>query len=370
MLDVKKNCAAVIGRVILIGFCIQIVLGILWMCNAFAGLSGFGEGIVCVTQILILGGVLWYGMPDNTLGWKLFRVLAVESFPMVLQTLMRPDPRVWMAIVFLLGMGVCNRCGRRGHGALVSVLVGIMCIGVGAGIGYTAAPETDLLTLAADRMAWTTLYQDYRALDESVKEKVDYTAMADSTYEAGGIENVFVPEFLKHDTRENLEEVLRSLVRVAWKNHKKQIVKEIMWDGAGYLVPPFIVTMQLNQRAYDSRTGLNYRRFLQPNPVIGKYAMRYGNAWFAAAFVLGIVLMILFGMRSVSRNPAGYTAVTTGMVAVWYTFSTTGRMDYQNSIYILCLWLLWMTEGAVVGVGQERAGLEEAAGNDGCAEEK
>jgi len=340
MLVVKKNCAAVVGRVILIGFCIQIVLGILWMYNAFAEMSSFSEGIVCVTQMLVLGGVLWYGMPDNLFGRKLFRVLIVESFPMVLQTLMKPDPRVWIAIFFLLGLGVCRRRGAA------ATMVGVVCIGAGIGIGYAAASETDLLTLAAGRMAWTTLYLDYQTLPEEDRQKIDYSAMEESAYEARGIETILVPEQLKRGTEEELEEVLRILIRTAWKNHKGRIVKEIVWDGAGYLMPPFIMTLQLEHRAYDSYTGLNYRHFLQPDPVIGNYAMRYGNAWFAAAFLLRCLLFILSGKRFAAEYLIWYIPLTAGTVVVWYTFSTAGCMDYRNSIYILCLWLLWMTEGA------------------------
>lgn len=46
--------AAVLGRVIFIGFSIQVALGILWMCNAFVRLDSFGEGIVCVGQMVAL----------------------------------------------------------------------------------------------------------------------------------------------------------------------------------------------------------------------------------------------------------------------------------------------------------------------------
>lgn len=352
MLDVKKNCAAVIGRVMLTGFCIQIILGIFWMCNAFAGMKNFGEGIVCVGQIILLGGALWFVIPAETAKAKVFPVLAVESFPMVLQVLMKPDLRIVMAVLLLLGVKLCR---RRTIWLWVVVVLGIA-------VGYVTAPERDLQASMCSRLVWTTLGQDYEELAERVKEKIDYEVMADSTYEAAGIEKIMIPDLRARYTEEEVREVVNALIRIAWRDHKGQIVKEIMWDAAGHIVPPLVVPMQLEHRAYDSYTGLYYRQFLQPAPKMGKYAMRYGNMWFPAAVILRCLLFLTEPKRKMHSAVLWYTALTCAALSGWYTFCCTGRMDYRNAIYIICLWFIWITDGAAV--------WQKEAVSDVAAEEK
>ena len=362
-MDVKKSCSAVIGRVIFIGFGVQIVLGILWMCNAFAGMHGFGEGIVCVGQMALLGCGIWFVLCGKavtekvttekvTTGkttdgknkvvkdmvGKLFMVMAVLSFPMVLQSLMKPDLRVLVAFFLLLGLRFCRMAARPGR-ILLAVSV-VLAVGMIAG----TASERDLLALSGSRLVWTTLYQDYDELTEEENEKVDYTAMVESTYEVTGVENILIPTLRQTLPEEEVQVILKRLISIAWHGHKGQIIKEILWDEAGHLLPALVVPMQLAHRAYDSRTGLNYRQFLQPAPLLGRYAMRYGCAWFAAALVLRGILWMLAEGRVKDRKAFCYAVVTAIVLSFWYTFSTAGRMDYRNVIYILCLWLLWMTD--------------------------
>ena len=83
MRKLSGHCAAVCGRVIFIGFSNQIVLGIIWMCNAFARLDSAGEGIVCVCQTAVLGGAVYFFA--GPLRGSVFGALSVLTFPMVMQ---------------------------------------------------------------------------------------------------------------------------------------------------------------------------------------------------------------------------------------------------------------------------------------------
>ena len=342
-MDVRKRCSAVIGRVVFIGFCVQIILGFLWMCNAFAGMDNFGEGIVCVGQILLFGVVLSRMIPEKAIVKKLFRVMAVESFPMIIQTLMRPNTRILLAALLLLGWQIWQ---KRKKAAWVFVLASVV-------MGYLMAPERELLAIAGSRMVWTTLYHDYQVSEEEVQERLGYWVTINSTYEATGIEKVLIPSLRERYTKKETREIINLLIRTAWTNHKNQIVKEILWDEAGYLLPPVVVPMQLQHRAYDSGTGLNYRQFLQPSPLLAKYVMGYGNNWFVLAGILGLLRIFLAGGYKREKGSLWYILITAGGMSLWYTFSTAGRMDYQNAVYILSLWILWMTEN--VNCWQEAA---------------
>ena len=255
-----------------------------------------------------------------------------------MQSLLKPDLRVVVACILLVGLGSCRLVVPRDR-----ILLGIsIVLSVGLIAGMT--PERNLLSLCSSRLVWTTLYQDYDELTEEENEKVDYTAMVESTYEVTGVENILIPTLRQTLPEEEVQVILKRLISIAWHGHKGQIIKEILWDEAGHLLPALVVPMQLAHRAYDSRTGLNYRQFLQPAPLLGRYAMRYGCAWFAAALVLRGILWMLAEGRVKDRKAFCYAVVTAIVLSFWYTFSTAGRMDYRNVIYILCLWLLWMTD--------------------------
>ena len=352
-MDVKKNCAAVMSRVIFIGFCVQIALGMFWMCNAFAGMHDFGKGIVCVVQILLLGAVLWFLMPKATVPQSLFRVLAVESFPMILQLLTKPDLRILVVLILLLGWKACRN----------RIPVTCLCVILGLGVGAVLIVRADLPALCGSRIVWTTLYRDYYALEDEAKDKIDYWVMVDSTLDASGVETILVPDLREKYSEEEVRVLMGALRDAAWKGHKKQIVKEILWDEAGYVLPPVVLLLQLQHRAYDSYAGLNYRQFLQVSPIWGKYAMRYGCCWFALALIFRLLLVLLEDGRGCHASALLYAIFTTVVMSAWYTFSTTGKMDYKNVIYILCLWLFWMTEGATFW-------KKEAASDAAYTEEK
>ena len=114
MQAILKHCTAVLNRVIFIGFSVQIVLGILWMCNAFAGFSGPGEGIVCVGAMLLLGVAVWFakgGFYQSAPKWKnWFTVLIVLTFPFVMQSMVKPDVRLVVTAVLLFYLGYLVRC--------------------------------------------------------------------------------------------------------------------------------------------------------------------------------------------------------------------------------------------------------------------
>lgn len=339
-----KHCTAVIDRVICIGFGIQIVLGILWMYNAFTGMKSFGEGIVCVGEILLMGVAIWYVLPAGKRpARKLFAGASVLTFPMVLQCFTKPDLRVVAAAFLLFGLGVVIRGKRTGLGKKRLAAVGILlCLGVGT--IALQEPKTDLLTRFGSRMIWTTLYLDYDRLPAERQAQVKYSDMVDATYEATGIEEILLPSLEEHLGKEEGRAVLKHFISVAWEHTKKQIVKEIIWDEAAYLAPPVILPLQLAGRAYESYSGLNYRQFLQPAPRLGSWFMYYGCIWFGAALVLRGLRFVLSGCHR-DRRALCYVAVTVFGMSLWYTMSAGGKMDYRNVIYILCVWLLWMAGG-------------------------
>lgn len=420
-----ERCAAVLGRVIFIGFGVQILLGIVWMCRAFSLLKDWGEGVVCAAQILVLGLALYF-LGGKTQG-KIFMVLSALTFPMVAQCAVRPDARVW-AVALLLAQIACVRramedgtdmrffCAGlcawaasaliraeylaigaipmacygiwfavrgRGVGQDAAVTAGLnaeredpdvghgdrdreertlrrrrICNrwllilaagGIAAGVGSLYRDRTKLSTHVASRIAWTTLYNSYAAMPEESRQDIDYLQLSYGTYEATGVETNLRPSLEQNLGEREADRILYELSSIAWQNGKRQILKEMAWDMAGYLLTPAVLPLQLKGRGYESYSGIDYRQILEPDPGWGRLYMQYGCRWYIAACVLAVVTGAMTGMRRMSRGKGIPLVTGLGMCAL-YTASWAGKMDYKNTIFVLCVGIICILEAAVRGV--------------------
>ena len=402
MRDFLERCTAVVRGVLFIGFGIQIVLGILWMCNAFAGWNSLGEGIVCVMEMALLGGAAAFVLPRGQGFLRgLFRVLCVLTFPMVMQCLMEPDARVPVSALLLLQTGAVMRAVKsqtdREFGSywgislcawvaaglirgeyllfgLVPAVVGLVCIGrskgkklrthvalvlatagIIFGVGSFYQERVQLMSCMVSRISWTTLYDSYEQMPYDKSLRIKYEMLVESSYEVTGIEEVLIP-YLEH--RKNRVELLCKLMATSWQNNKKRILKEIAWDMAGYTAAPMILPLQLQGRAYDSYSGLNYRQLLLPAPRLGKLYMDYGCWWFALALILRAAMGLMARRRLDGAAFMAWT-LTALIMACAYTMSGAGKMDYKNTLYILCGWLVWV--GGVMGTGRNGRESDEDA---------
>ncbi|MCM1100289.1 MAG: hypothetical protein NC079_02915 [Clostridium sp.] len=395
-----ERCAAVLGRVIFIGFGVQILLGIVWMCRAFSLLKGWGEGVVCAAQIAVLGVALYF-LGGKTRG-KIFMVLSALTFPMVAQCTVRPDARVW-AVALLLAQIACVRramedetdmrffcAGLCAWAAAALIRAEYLCIGaipmvcygiwfavrgrgeertlrrrrilnrwllilaaggIAAGVGSLYRDRTRLSTHVASRVAWTTLYNSYAAMPEESRQDIDYLELAYGTYEATGIETNLRPSLEQNLGEREADRILYELSSIAWQNGKGQILKETAWDMAGYLLAPAVLPLQLKGRGYESYSGINYRQILEPDPGWGRLYMQYGCRWYITACVLAVVTGVLTGMRPMSRGKGIPLLAGLGMCAL-YTASWAGKMDYKNTIFVLCVGIICIWEVAVRGVAR------------------
>lgn len=395
MQDFLERCTAVVRRVLFIGFGIQIVLGILWMCNAFVRWDSLGEGIVCVMEMAALGGAVAFLLKRGQgLALGLFEVLGVLTFPMVLQCLMEPNMRVFASALLLLQTGAVLRAvksrtdrefwvawgtslvawmaagllmGEYLYFGMVPMVVGLFCIGrskrknlwnhivlvlatagIIFGVGSFYQERARLMPCLVSRISWTTLYDSYDQMSEERNSLINYNKMIDSTYDVAGIEEVLIPSLERKLNKEELEELLRELMATSWRNNKKRILKEIAWDMAGYTAAPMVLPMQLQGRAYDSLSGINYRQILLPAPRLGKLYMDYGCWWFVVALALRAA-MALIARRRPPRAAFMAWTLTAFTMAFGYTMSGAGKMDYKNMLFILCGWLVWVV--AAMGAG-------------------
>lgn len=398
MQKIPEHFAAVIRRVIFIGFSVQIVLGILWMCNAFAGFDSPGKGIVCVGQTVLLSAsfcFLLQSVGPKRAGMRCFLILSVLTFPMVMQCLVMADVRVltaallltevgcvlrllyspqqgkswvfsalaagcWLAaglirseffwfgmipMLFYMLLGEKERHAQKILHVQRKVLLTLATAGLIVGIGSFYRSPADFTAIAADRVAWTTLYLDYESLPNEQRERVNYWDMVESTYEATGVEEILLPSLVESFGEKEARVVLKELVSVAWKDYRGRIVKEIIWDLAGYTVPALVVPMQLQGKAYESYTGINYRQLLRAAPRLGKYYLHYSCWWFLTALALRAVVWLL-EERHIERKKFSLIGTTVIFCVLCYAMSGAGKMDYKNTLFVNCVWLIWLASAA------------------------
>lgn len=359
MQTILKHSAAVLSRFIFIGFGVQIVLGILWMCNAFAGLKSPGEGIVCVGAIVLMGGAVTLLKRELFPGGNLFTdvwvTLSVLTFPFVMQSLLYPDRRIVLAAILLAGAAFRWRRikGLDKRKAFSMMVFFWLAFGVlvctGESLGRDMAPLSNRLN---QRMLWTTLYNSYARLPEETRDLIPYNKLSESTYEAIGMETYLIPGLEEKLGEQEAKRILNDLREMAWQYEKKQIIKEILWDTTGYTLSPVVVPMQLAGRAYESYTGLNYRELLGPAPELGKLYTYYSCWWFVMAAFVAVVFSVLALTRGVIRIPwraillIGVPCI--GMI-LGYTLNGAGQMDYKNTLFVLVIWLVWMSTAGQIG---------------------
>ena len=356
----------ILSRVIFIGFCIQIVLGALWMGNAFVRFTNPGEGIVCLGAMVLTGFSILFTKHSlwgrGGVVKEVFVVLSVLTFPFVMQSLVNPDYRLGIMIFALLGTSGVLRLMQSAKGMKrIFIILAFWLFVSGAVVGTESIKQgwTPMSMRLTERITWTTLYKSYKRMPDERKLVIDHDEFSNSTYEVLGIRSILLPVLVEDLGEDEAIGILKELKSLSWQYEKKQIVKEIIWDVAGYTVSPLILPLQLEGRAYESYSGMNYRELLEPNPKIGKIYTEYGCWWFGIALMAsGLSCAENFIKRKCKMNSAKLLTIAGAElgIVVWYTMDGAGKMDYKNTLYILCIWLICMSGAAMKALSEEQVG--------------
>lgn len=394
------HISAVLGRVIFIGFSVQIALGLLWMRSAFAFLE-LKEGFVCAGQLLAACGAGWFFLRCAGVekGWRrIWGSMAMVTFPMNMQchmavgtwsvlsslllselacvvlALRKEDKKtLWQAVLGLwlaagliqwkyLWIGAAPAlflwarqafCPGRKKKAWIWLALIAAVGGMIAGVGSLYQERTKPEACLASRMAWTTLDKAYDIWPQEWRDKIDYWTVSMASYEAGGIKKVLLPYLEETVGEEEAGHFLVKISQIAWERDPFRIMKEIAWDALGYLAPPTVLPLQLQGRAYDSYSGINYRQILMAAPRLGKGYMDYGCWWFMAGIGLCILLMA-FRPRKISWRCLWLVCLTAAVSIGCDVMSGAGQMDYRNSVCIMCLWIAGMIQ--IAGRSAEPSG--------------
>lgn len=397
---------AVIKGVLIIGFLVQILLGLLWMCCNFGQVQDFGgrssleagnlSDKTAAPDRTALNGID-SALEDFALYRGLFRLLgsqpslmyllqlaaaflagyfflkgflgrwylvwcslALLTFPFAMQCHLAVLPHSLMGSLFLL-IPACLGRALRGDRSLrflgIAALCGVLALLL-SGIfdkGHGGEPGRSFAAAAAGRAAWPTLWADYERWPEELQEIVEDVAWEAAFYPEGMRTLEAVIE--ERAGRERAEEYYGLLAKTAWEYHAPMIIRQIGWDALGYGVTPLIFRLQMEGEGYDSYSGRNYEAMRGNTPALTGIYVEYGCWWFGCSLALTVILAAVrcvMGGRIKWKSAAfaGICILMSGVLIGILTMRGAGLMDYKYTIGVNELWLIWAfltTGGADAG---------------------
>lgn len=383
------HMGAVIRGMLFIGFTVQILLGLTWMCCNFWQVQDFGEpkSALYVGLFRLLGEIpqLLYLLqlaaaflagdfflksfprerdPAGGKGWfwSLWRGLALLAYPFAMQCHMAVLPFSFMGSLFLVMLSLLIRIPKKRRGqavgnlALAAVCAGLFVLLSGSvDASGREEPGNSLEAAAASRFAWPTIWHDQGNWTEDLREAVEDVLWEVSYYP----ENMKLLESALEERvgAGEAREYYRQMAEVAWRIHAPMIIRQIGWDVLGYTVTPVIFQLQLQGEAYDSYTGRNYEIMRGNSPVLTRNYINYGCWWFEAAFLLSLSAMLAAAAQGISGIgkclkalvcPAAICLVCSGILVGVLTMRGAGLMDYKYTALISQLWIfpaLFFIEG-------------------------
>lgn len=354
MQEMHRHVLAVMGRVLFLGFSVQIALGLLWMiynfelvlflqlvvavyasyrlfCAVANGREIYGiwaglamvtnplvmlshsiqatwiENISLLTSFLLLeivytidllqqdGNRLWKSYSKVLICWLLVSFCQESYF--------------WFGAIPVLFSSVCVvvKIGLRGNRK-----PGILCLGMlllslllsyfedGVGFATFSRPNVrehsvyeSVSFRMASRFSWPRLKQDYYAWPEEIRSYLTEGDLFRAELYAENMERILGRKLVEELGEEHAQKVFLEMATVGWERHKSLILHDIAWDVLGYSISPVVLQLQLNGKAYHSFSGRNYDSLRGKNPQLAVWYLDYGCWWFVAGCVLSTVLSLM-----------------------------------------------------------------------------
>lgn len=314
--------------------------------------------------LLELGSVMKYLRTTEKL--TAHTLLGIVPFGLIASLLM-PEYALFsgipIVVVFLQSVG---RLWRENRKQIVTNMWFVLAF-VGIFFAIQSLPQRNvdkqqdaIWNAVVSRVTWATLCEDYFVLwSEEMRMVIDYDILLGGALYADGVEERLIPD-IRNAAGENADEFLKQMVTLAWDEHSRDILKQMMWDSAGYTLSPTIHHMLLQRRGYDSFSGRNYDIMLQNTPFLTKHYVNYSCWWFGVAMLLatGILLLNILRLRPVKWLKVNglmlFTIIlSAGAMVICYTMQGAGMFDYKKSISIASFWGVWMVIMAIGNIEEK-----------------
>ena len=387
--EAVMHMGAVIKRILFIGFTIQIILGIVWMCCNFMQVQDFGgmyfaDGNSSVVRYSPVGSYSaggsyspLYHCVFSLLGkfppvmyllqttfafycgyhflckslqrrYAIWGSLALVTFPFAMQCHLAILPYSFLGSFMLLLFSNLRRLWNKKGSFLCSfgqvAVCAVLIVAMSGWIGGKKDEKEEgrsFEAVMASRMAWFTLWVDFDRWSEDLQEMTEEVALQ-ATYYPGNMK--LLEEAIESRVgTETAREYYWQIAEVGWTYHAPMIIRQIGWDVLGYAVTPVIFRLQLKGQSYDSYTGRNYEAMRGNAPIITRYYIEYGCWWFCCSLILTFILtmvQLLAGGKIRWKAPLLIAFISAVWIAI-LTMQGAGIMDYKYTIAVNELWLIW-----------------------------
>ena len=254
---------------------------------------------------------------------------------------------------------------KQGKRSLLQELILLAAMG---GILFTIVPmwqtpgsfgraENTVSAAMMRRFSWTHMREEeeYDAMPAELQEHLSWDDYRNAGYYAGTMESGIQKSMEDALGKQEAQKLFREYAAYYLKTYPSDNIHQIVWDLAGYTVPPVLLQMLLDGRGYDSFSGRNVDIMMTGSLKLTNILLKYSSWWFLVgipAMLLAVICYkMVIGMAEKGKQSGGKNAfwkillvcsATSVSMILWYTMQDAGCFDYKNGLLPGCLWIAGM----------------------------
>ncbi len=266
-----------------------------------------------------------------------------------------------LVVVWILHLIRIRQLGKQRVGRELLLLAAM------AGILFTVVPlwqttgsygrvENTLSAAMMRRFTWTHMREEeeYDAYPEELREQMTWKEFKAAGYYAGTMDSEIQKNIEDALGSEDAQKLFRKYAVYGLKTYPSDNIHQIVWDMAGYVMPPVLLQMFLDGRGYDTFSGRNVDIMMTGDLKLTNVLLKYSSWWFLVGIIATALVVICRGSYKKDGKRCFLEifllcAVTALCMVLWYTMQDAGCWDYKNGLLPGMLWLV----GMILSVGKE-----------------
>lgn len=402
MQKVLEHGRSILGRILIIGMCVQILLGL--ECILANMVSGENRGVYLLQLLAayISGYMLLHSLGRMGRLYKVLGAFSMLTVPMALQCHLTRGSNSWAISLLMLELAFTVRifirkesvrirdvllphicwllagfimreymvfggvpalvlticwlkqgryCGMKGRSKYYIACIVTMVSLLGAYIWQENGPldngDVTWKQAIVGRCIWSNITHTYENWPEEVKQVISESVVMEFYLDPSHMRNEFFDAFEeveKAQANQYYNVIMKQTLQIGWK----QLVQELLYDMAGYIIPGPVVDMQLDGKGYYSVTGMNYQLWLYRNAAWAGLTMGYYVGWFACSAIIAVLCFVINCLlhTKADEKKRGLLMVTlcgSGIMmlqACYYTITRIGMYDYKLAAWAAIMWCM------------------------------
>lgn len=270
-----------------------------------------------------------------------------------------------LAAVWILHLIRHKQTGRQ------RILRELVLLAAMAGIVFTAISlwqtpgsygkaENTLSAAMMRRFTWSHLREEeeYDAWPEELRSQLTWGDVKRAGYYAGTMESGIQKTLEDTLGTAEAQKMFRRYASYHLKTYFSENVHQIVWDMAGYAMPPVMLQLFLDGRGYDTFSGRNVDIMMTGALKLTNILLKYSSWWFLWGSLAAFLVAVL--EKKLPRWDILCVCVITALgMILWYTMRDAGCWDYKNGLLPGMLWMVGMILAACLCLAHEPERAQE-----------